>query len=221
MSIRSISIRVYWFQEGFSFLFCTLLTIFVVFIIGIVGILKPWLFVFTVLFVAHQTLILCHFVWCLLVWVWWFFGDRFLGWFLFREDFIPNFFVLIAWSTWFLVFSLVLLLNPSLLLFLFPSSLFLLSVINFVVFVNSFLEGLFAKRHFWLSFELLLFGVTLAYFLRRAVGIHEPVLRFWVNLPNLFGRDFDINLSWEHFNRRLDEVFLVLNFFKKLAPLIE
>jgi hypothetical protein len=111
---------------------------------------------------------------------------------LLGEDLTPYVFVLIARSVGLLVAFFILLLSSSLLLFFFSSSLLLLSVVHFIILMDSFLKGLFSERHFWLSFELLFFGVSVVYFSGRAVGITSPKLRLRISLSDLFGRNFGI-----------------------------
>jgi hypothetical protein len=43
-------------------------------------------------------------------------------------------------------------------------------------------------------------------------------LRLRISLSDLFGRNFGIEFPWKHFHCVLNEIFLILDFFEKLAP---
>ena len=151
---------------------------------------------------------------------WGFFGNRFLGRFCFGEDIVPWIFIFIAWSLRLFVTSLILLLYSPLLFLFLLSSLLLFSVINFVIFMHSFLKRLFAKRHFWLFIELFFFSIPAVKSIVKPSGevvtIYGTILVS--HLSHLFGRNFNIKFSRQHFHSSLDKNSLVLDFFQKLIP---
>lgn len=146
---------------------------------------------------------------------------------VFWEDFLPNLLILVRWSVWFLITSLVLLLITSLLLFLFTSSfllfssLLLLFVVNLIVFMHSFFEWLFPKRKFRFSLYLVLFVWSIIKSSWWIISTNSNIGLQSLTLLYLSGRDFYINFSWQHLACWLYKRSFVLYFFQKLVPFLE
>lgn len=148
------------------------------------------------------------------------FSNRSWLWFMFWENLLPDLLVIvIRRSVRFLITSLVLLFISSLLLILLPSpfflssSLFLFFVVNLIIFMHSFFEWLFSKRHFRFSFYLLLFVWPIIKSSWRIISSNCSIDLQGLTLLYPSGRNLHIYFSWQHLTCRLYKRSFVLYFF--------